>query len=96
MNAAMLAAALVLAAAPAAYGANTTATVNKIDENGVGLPIGTLVLEDTTEGMKITPNLSGLPPGSHGFHVHAIPDCGTAEQNGTKAAGLAAAATTTR
>ena len=90
MNAAMLAAALVLAAAPAAYGANTTATVDKIDENGVGLPIGTLVLEDTTEGMKITPNLSGLPPGSHGFHVHAIPDCGTGEQNGTKAAGLAA------
>jgi superoxide dismutase, Cu-Zn family len=87
---ALLVAALVLAAAPAAYGATASATVNKIDANGVGAPIGTLQLEDTTAGMKITPNLSGLPPGNHGFHVHANPDCGPGEQNGTKAAGLAA------
>lgn len=91
MNAtATLAATLVLAVVPAAYGATATATVNKIDANGVGATIGTLELEDTAAGMKITPNLSGLPPGNHGFHVHANPDCGPGEQNGAKVAGLAA------
>jgi superoxide dismutase, Cu-Zn family len=66
------------------------ATVNKIDENGVGASIGTLTLEDTPEGLKITAKLTGLPPGSHGFHVHANADCGAAEQNGKKVAGFAA------
>ena len=79
----------LLAAAPAAFGA-TTVTVNKIDANGVGTAIGTLTLEDTMGGLKITPNLADLPPGDHGFHLHANGDCGPGEQNGNKVAGLAA------
>jgi Cu-Zn family superoxide dismutase len=87
---AMLAAALVLGVVPIAYGATTTVTVNKIDESGVGAAIGTLKLEDTNVGLRITPDLSGLPPGDHGFHIHANADCGPGEQSGTKVAGLAA------
>jgi superoxide dismutase, Cu-Zn family len=86
----MLAVGLTLATVPMAYGATATATVNKIDENGVGAAIGTLALEDTSGGLKITPDLSALPPGNHGFHVHGNADCGPGEQNGTKVAGLAA------
>ncbi len=70
--------------------ATATVTVNKIDENGVGATIGTLTLEDTAGGLKITPKLSNLPPGAHGFHVHVNPSCGPGEQNGQKVAGLAA------
>lgn len=89
-TAAILVAVLMVCAVPLAYGASATATVNKIDENGVGAIIGTLQLEDTNVGLKITPDLSGLPPGNHGFHVHANADCGPGEQSGTKVAGLAA------
>jgi len=81
---------LVLAVPSIAYAATATVDVRKIDANGVGTSVGTLTLEDTSGGLKITPKLTGLPPGPHGFHVHANPDCGPGEQNGQKAAGLAA------
>ena len=79
-----------LAIGAAAHAATATVTVNKIDENGVGAAIGTLTLEDTAGGLNITPKLSNLPPGAHGFHVHVNPSCGPGEQNGQKVAGLAA------
>src|SRR5262249_46809527 len=87
---AMLVLALVLGVISMAYGATMTVTVNKIDESGVGAAIGTLKLEDTNVGLLITPDLSGLPSGDHGFHIHANADCGPGEQSGTKVAGLAA------
>jgi Cu-Zn family superoxide dismutase len=85
-----LACGLVLCGAAAAEAATAKVTVNKIDENGVGQAIGTLRLKDTSKGLMISPKLAGLPPGPHGFHVHANGDCGPAEQNGKKAAGFAA------
>jgi superoxide dismutase, Cu-Zn family len=74
----------------AAHAATATVTINKIDENGVGASIGSVALTDTEQGLRIDPKLSGLPAGQHGFHVHVNPDCGPAEQNGKKVAGLAA------
>jgi superoxide dismutase, Cu-Zn family len=64
--------------------------IHKIDENGIGAALGAIQLRDSKNGLRIMPNLTGLPPGSHGFHVHMISDCGPAEQNGKKAAGMAA------
>lgn len=84
------AAALVLAVPSIAWAASVTVDINKIDANGVGASVGTLTLEDTAGGLKVTPKLTGLPPGPHGFHVHANADCGPGEQNGQKVAGLAA------
>ncbi len=81
---------LLLCGAAVAQAETATATVDKIDENGVGAAVGTLSLADTANGLSITPSLNGLPPGSHGFHVHANGDCGPGEQNGKKAAGFAA------
>lgn len=38
--------------------------------------IGTVTFTETPYGILITPNLSGLPDGLHGFHLHQHPDCG--------------------
>jgi Cu-Zn family superoxide dismutase len=81
---------LVFATLSTAEAATTTVSVNKIDENGVGAAIGSLTLEDTGAGLSITPSLAALPPGPHGFHVHANASCGPGEQDGRKLAGLGA------
>ena len=74
-----------------AYGASETVTMNAIDANGVGKTIGTLLLSDTKAGLQITPGLTGLPPGDHGFHVHVNPNCAVGNgPDGKPAAGLAA------
>ena len=64
--------ALLVGAASTAYAASTTVTINAIDANGVGKKIGTIELSDTNEGLRITPQLTELPPGDHGFHIHVI------------------------
>ena len=86
-----LAAAMVLAGAGAVHAASMTVTMNAIDANGIGKKIGTLHLSDTKGGLRITPQLTGLPPGDHGFHVHANPNCGPGNgPNDQPTAGLAA------
>ena len=45
-------------------------TMNRIDENGRGEMIGTVTVQDTDQGLVMYPNLSGLPEGEHGFHLH--------------------------
>jgi superoxide dismutase, Cu-Zn family len=79
------------ALAGAAYAADQTVTINAIDANGVGNSVGTLELSDTSAGLRITPQLAGLPQGDHGFHVHTNPNCGPGNgPNGQPAAGFAA------
>ena len=81
---------VTLCAAGTAAAASATATVNKIDETGVGAAVGKLKFSDSKGGLKIMPALKGLPPGPHGFHVHANGNCGAAENNGKMTAGFAA------
>ena len=38
--------------------------------------IGTVKADDTIYGLMLTPNLKGLPPGVHGFHIHDLGSCG--------------------
>ena len=86
-----LAAVILVATASAADAASETIIVNSIDANGVGKKVGTLDLSDTTAGLRVTPRLTDLPPGDHGFHVHVNPDCGPGGvPNGQPAAGMAA------
>ncbi len=86
-----LTAALVLAGAGIAYAASETVTVNAIDANGIGRQIGTVSLSDGPSGLQIAPQLSELPPGDHGFHIHINPNCGPGPgPNGQPAAGMAA------
>jgi Cu-Zn family superoxide dismutase len=47
-------------------------------------PIGKIEFKDSRYGLIISPNLSHLAPGMHGFHIHQHPDCG---DHGMKAMG---------
>jgi superoxide dismutase, Cu-Zn family len=70
--------------------ATAEAVLNSITSAGVGARLGTVTFSDTANGLLITPKLSGLPPGQHGFHVHEKGDCYPATNQGKPAAGFAA------
>jgi superoxide dismutase, Cu-Zn family len=85
----IFAAGLIIGGASAACA--DSVTMNAIDANGVGKAIGTIGLSDASEGLVVMPDLSELPPGDHGIHVHVNPDCGPgAGADGRPAAGFAA------
>lgn len=67
-----------------------TVQMNALTEQGIAMSIGTVALADTAEGLRLTPALTGLAPGLHGFHVHDRPDCGPGMKDGKAVAGLAA------
>lgn len=65
--------------------------MNLITEQGQGKSIGTVAIsEDPNGGLVFTPQLTGLAPGVHGFHVHQNPDCAAGVKDGKQVAGLAA------
>jgi superoxide dismutase, Cu-Zn family len=70
--------------------ATAEATVNSIGTAGVGARLGTVTFTDTAGGLVITPKLSGLLPGEHGFHIHDKGDCGPGINQGNPSAGFAA------
>ncbi len=82
--------AAALLAAAGARAEEITVPIHAIDAQGVGQEIGSVKAEDGTGGLILTPTLSGLGPGPHGFHLHEKPDCGPAEKDGQMTAGLAA------
>ena len=50
--------------------------------------IGNIVVVESDYGLVFYPNLKGLAPGAHGFHIHANADCGPTEKGlGMKAGG---------
>lgn len=67
-----------------------TVAMYKIDASGVGAEIGTLMLADTDQGLRIEAALNGLPPGDHGFHLHEKGSCDPGQKDGKVAAGIAA------
>jgi len=67
-----------------------TVEMNLVDEAGSGKSVGTISATQTPYGVLLTPNLNGLPPGLHGFHVHQNPDCGPKAQDGKMVPALAA------
>lgn len=71
-------------------GESATATVNLVTPQGVGAVIGTITFTDTPNGLSVMPNLTGLPMGERGFHIHENPDCSPKEKDGVMVAALAA------
>ena len=67
--------AVALIAVPVAA-AQVSVSMALVTEQGIGATIGTVTLMDSPGGLVMTPDLAGLPPGGHGFHVHARGDCG--------------------
>jgi superoxide dismutase, Cu-Zn family len=73
--------AMALLAVPVAA-AQVSVPMALVTEQGVGATIGTVTLMDSPGGLVVTPDLTGLPPGGHGFHVHARGDCGVTLTDG--------------
>ena len=73
-----------------AHAETKTVSMNLISAKGDGAAIGTIALEDSGQGLILKPDLKGLPPGVHGFHLHANPSCAPGEQDGKMAAGIGA------
>jgi Cu-Zn family superoxide dismutase len=82
--------ALVVFASSAAQAATLTIPMYRISDSGVGAPLGYIRAEDAGGQLKLTPDLAGLPPGAHGFHLHENGSCEPAEKDGKAQAGMAA------
>ena len=77
-----LAAALGGMAVAGAAQADVTIPMAMATEKGPGDSIGQIVVSQSPRGLVFTPELSGLKPGLHGFHVHENPSCDAAEKDG--------------
>lgn len=73
-SAAFVAGGLLLVGAIAAEGASAPAAKAEL-RNAQGASVGTATLTERPNGVKIAPQLSTLPPGTHGFHIHAVGKC---------------------
>ena len=72
---ALVTAALALLALPAAA-QDASATAVLMDQSGTNL--GTLTLMDVDGGVRISGELTGVPNGEHGFHIHETGTCDAA------------------
>jgi len=93
MNAVVRHAAICLGvalAATTAQAAVTTIPITLVNDQGLGAAIGSIRAEDGDGGVTLSPDLTGLPAGPHGMHLHEKPNCGPAEEDGKAQAGLAA------
>lgn len=59
-----------------------TVPLNIATEKGPGESVGSVTIVKTDYGLVFTPELKGLEPGTHGFHIHAKPSCDAAEVDG--------------
>lgn len=58
------------------------APMTLVGPNGVGKMIGHVTVTESRSGLVFTPDLTGLPPGTHGFHVHETGSCGLSQKDG--------------
>jgi len=61
---------------------NRSVPIYAVDAHGIGARLGTVEMKDVPDGLRIKLDLEGLPPGPHGFHVHAVADCSQADSGG--------------
>ncbi|GAA5013664.1 superoxide dismutase family protein [Massilia kyonggiensis] len=81
----LIALACALTAAAGAHAADQLqASMTLVGPDGTGKPIGVVTITESKSGLVFTPNLTNLPPGSHGYHVHEMASCGTSEKDGKK------------
>jgi superoxide dismutase, Cu-Zn family len=67
-----------------------TIPMTSVDANGLGTRAGQVVVTKSKYGVIFTPELTGLPMGLHGFHIHENPSCLPKEKDGKKVPALAA------
>jgi Cu-Zn family superoxide dismutase len=66
------------------------APMTLVSASGTGKMIGNVVITESPNGLVFTPNLTDLPAGPHGYHVHETGSCGVNEKDGKKVAAGAA------
>jgi Cu-Zn family superoxide dismutase len=59
-----------------------TVPISIVGPNGVEKAAGTIKVEQNKYGAVLTPDLKGLPPGVHGFHLHEKPSCDPSTADG--------------
>ena len=80
-----------IALSAGAYAADVTVDMNKITADGIGDKIGTTVISKKSGGgLELKVDMTGIPPGEHGFHLHTKGDCAPEPKDGKPQAGLAA------
>jgi Cu-Zn family superoxide dismutase len=62
--------------ATSAYATKLVIPMYLATEQGAGKFIGNITAQDTTHGLLLSPDLTELSPGVHGFHVHQMASCG--------------------
>lgn len=83
-------AALAGCTALAAQAETLSVKVNTVTAQGIGESVGNVKVESNEYGLVFRPELTGLQPGVHGFHIHAKGSCQPADIDGkTTAAGAA-------
>jgi Cu-Zn family superoxide dismutase len=75
---------------PAQPGTRLQAPMTLVTNAGTGKMIGTVMISESDKGLVFTPNLTDLPPGPHGYHVHENASCAVNEKDGKKVAAGAA------
>ncbi|GAA5107051.1 superoxide dismutase [Cu-Zn] SodC [Bartonella jaculi] len=51
--------------------------IYELKKDNIKQPIGIIEIEENEHGLIFSPNLSTLPEGLHGFHMHMNPSCDT-------------------
>ncbi len=64
--------------------------MKKVTLAGIGETIGTIIVRQKSAGIELKVDVTGIPPGEHGFHVHDQGDCAPAKKDGSDQAALAA------
>ncbi|QOV65979.1 superoxide dismutase [Cu-Zn] SodC [Kosakonia pseudosacchari] len=81
---------LALVVCAGAQAASEEVEMNLVTAQGVGQSIGSVKISETDKGLEFAPDLKALPPGEHGFHVHAKGSCQPAIKEGKASAAEAA------
>ncbi|WLI77226.1 superoxide dismutase [Cu-Zn] SodC [Kosakonia sp. H02] len=81
---------LALLTCAGAQAASEEVEMNLVTAQGVGQSVGSVKISETDKGLEFAPDLKALPPGEHGFHVHAKGSCQPAIKEGKASAAEAA------
>ena len=70
--------------------AEVVVPMHMVNEQGMAQAIGQVTISESAHGLVFTPQLTGLPPGVHGFHVHENGSCAAGLRDGKSVPALAA------